>query len=164
MTSIKPVVVVRQLADTDHAWRDDLLDREWGGPLMVSRGVLYDLRTLPGLIAWHGKRRVGLATYHIDGDACEVRSLNSLTERIGAGTALLRAVEEIARAAGCVRVWLITTNDNLHALGFYQRRGYVLAALYPDAIAEARKLKPQIPLIGMSHIPLRDEIELEKRL
>jgi GNAT superfamily N-acetyltransferase len=164
MTTIKPAVVVRPLVEADRAWVDDLLLREWGGPLMVSRGVLYDLRALPGIVAWHGAQRVGLATYHIANDACEVLSLNSLMEHIGAGTALLHAVEEIARAAGCTRVWLITTNDNLHALGFYQRRGYVLAALYPNALAESRKLKPQIPLIGMDHIPLRDEIELEKRL
>jgi GNAT superfamily N-acetyltransferase len=164
MTTIRPAVVVRPLADADRAWMDDLLAREWGGPLMVSRGVLYDLRTLPGLIAWHGKQRAGLATYHIDGAACEVLSLNSLIEHIGAGTSLLHAVEESAREAGCTRVWLITTNDNLHALGFYQRRGYVLAALYPDALAESRALKPQIPLIGMDNIPLRDEIELEKHL
>lgn len=164
MTTLKPAVVVRPLADADRAWLDDLLAHEWGGPLMVARGMLYDLRAQPGLVAWHGKQRVGLATYHIDGDACEVRSLNSTTEGIGAGTALMQAVEAIAREAGCARVWLITTNDNLHALGFYQRRGYVLAALYPNALERSRQLKPQIPVVGMNNIPLRDEIELEKRL
>lgn len=164
MTTIKPAVVVRALADADRAWMDELLAREWSGPQIVSRGVLYDIRDYPALVAWHGSQRAGLVTYRIAADACEVLSLNSVLAGIGAGSALLHAVEERARAAGCTRVWLITTNDNLHALGFYQRRGYVLTALHPDALAQSRTLKPQIPLIGMDNIPLRDEIELEKRL
>jgi len=80
----------------------------------------------------------------------------------GAGTALLTAVEAAAAAAGCRRLWLITTNDNLDALRFYQRRGYRLAALYPGAVDEARRVKPTIPLVGNHGIPLHDELELEK--
>ncbi len=59
---------------------------------------------------------------------------------------------------------MITTNDNLRALGFYQKRGTVLVAVYRNAMDAARKLKPQIPMIGMNGIPLRDEIELETLL
>jgi ribosomal protein S18 acetylase RimI-like enzyme len=66
--------------------------------------------------------------------------------------------------AGCRRVWLITTNDNLEALGFYQKRGFVLAALHRNAMAETRRFKPNIPLIGMGGIPLRDELELERKI
>ena len=81
------------------------------------------------------------------------------------GSALLGAVEELARRRGCKRLWLVTTNDNTHALAFYQRRGFVLAALHRDAVTEARKtLKPSLPLVGEGGIPLRDELELEKRL
>ena len=58
-------------------------------------------------------------------------------------------------------MWLITTNDNLHALGFYQKRGFALVAVQPDALAQSRLLKPQISTTGMGGIPLRDEIELE---
>jgi ribosomal protein S18 acetylase RimI-like enzyme len=66
--------------------------------------------------------------------------------------------------AGCVRLWLITTNDNLHALGFYQKSGFRLVALHPDAVAESRRLKPSIPEVGLDTIPLRDEIELTVNL
>jgi hypothetical protein len=59
------------------------------------------------------------------------------------------------------RLWLITTNDNLHALRFYQRRGLVLVAVHRNAIEQSRKLKPQIPKLGYDNIPVRDEIELE---
>jgi hypothetical protein len=56
---------------------------------------------------------------------------------------------------------LITTNDNVAALRFYQKRGFTLAALHKNALEQSRRLKPQIPLLGLDGIPLRDEIELE---
>ncbi len=64
---------------------------------------------------------------------------------------------------GCdsIEVWLITTDANLHALRFYQRRGLVLAALHRNAVEAARRIKPEIPLIGNDGIPIRDELELE---
>jgi GNAT superfamily N-acetyltransferase len=77
------------------------------------------------------------------------------------GTALLDAVKRIALEAGCRRVYLTTTNDNLRALRFYQRRGFRLVAVYAGAVDRARAHKPQIPAIGMHGIPIRDEIELE---
>lgn len=56
------------------------------------------------------------------------------------------------------------TDDNLHALRFYQNRGFVLVAVYRNALEISRQLKPEIPLIGKNGIPLRDEIELEYTL
>lgn len=55
----------------------------------------------------------------------------------------------------------LSPDDNLNALRFYQKRGFVLVAIYRNALDIARKLKPEIPLIGNDGIPLRDEIELE---
>jgi ribosomal protein S18 acetylase RimI-like enzyme len=79
----------------------------------------------------------------------------------GIGTALIEAVKNAAREANCKRLWLITTNDNLNALRFYQKRGFVLVAIHRNALARSRQLKPEIPLVGAGGIPLRDEIELE---
>ena len=70
----------------------------------------------------------------------------------------------MARGEGCRRVWLITTNDNLDALRFYQRRGYHLWKLHVGGIARDRKLKPEIPAIGEHGIFINDELELEKRI
>ena len=50
-----------------------------------------------------------------------------------------RLVRNAAIEAGCTRLWLITTNDNLRALGFYQKRGWKLAKLHKCLIDEARK-------------------------
>jgi ribosomal protein S18 acetylase RimI-like enzyme len=107
---------------------------------------------------------VGLLTYAVRGEACEIVTLNSWAEGLGVGTALLAAARETARAAGCRRLWLVTTNDNLPALRFYQRRGFRLVAVHAGAVDEARKIKPQIPVIGLDGIPLRDELELAMEL
>lgn len=157
-------ITTRAMTSDEREWAHALIAEHWGGIMMVSRGVLYDMRTFPGIIAWLDGAPAGLATYRIDEDGCEVMSLNSVISGAGVGSALLRAVEDTARVAGCGRVFLITTNDNTHALRFYQRHGYRLAALRPGAIDEARHLKPGIPEIGMDGIPLRDELELERTL
>ncbi len=78
---------------------------------------------------------------------------------IGAGTALIEQIKATAAAAGCYRIWVITTNDNLAAIRFYQKRGFTLVAVYQTALAESRRLKPGIPMFGLDGIPLRDEIE-----
>lgn len=83
----------------------------------------------------------------------------------GAGTALIEEVERIALNAGCRRLWLITTNDNIEGLRFYQRRGFRLVELHAGAVDRSREsLKPEIPAIGEHGIPIRDELELEKLL
>lgn len=148
----------------DQAWLTDLWIAEWGGPIMVTRGKLHRLADQQTRIAWDGPAPVGAATFHIAGPDCELLSLNATRQGSGVGSALLRAIEEIARDAGCRRVWLITSNDNLDALRFYQRKGYRLAAVYPGAIDAARAVKPTIPLVGSYGIPIHDELELEKKL
>ena len=133
---------------------------------MVSRGVLHDIAAQDGFIAIREGSgiRIGLVTYAIQGGECEMTLLQSMAERVGVGAALTLAVRDAAIAAGCGRLWLITTNDNTHALRFYQRRGFTIAAIHINALEQARKLKPGIPLTGADGIPLRDEIELEMRL
>ncbi|NLE72769.1 MAG: GNAT family N-acetyltransferase [Actinomycetales bacterium] len=82
----------------------------------------------------------------------------------GTGTALVEAVARLARDAGARRLWLVTTNDNVDALRFYQRRGFRLAELHVGAVDEARRLEPAIPAVGDHGIPIRDELVLERPL
>jgi GNAT superfamily N-acetyltransferase len=91
-------------------------------------------------------------------------TLNSLKGNRGVGTTLIEAVKAEAQNNNCQRVWLVTSNDNTDALRFYQKRGFVLVALHLGAVAQARAIKPEIPLIGNNGIAIRDEIELETRL
>ncbi|NLE46097.1 MAG: GNAT family N-acetyltransferase [Chloroflexi bacterium] len=140
-----------------------IFDR-WGADVVVVHGEVYQPAQLPGFVAeWEG-RWCGLVTYRIEEAECEIVTLDSAEPRQGIGTALLAAVEGAARMTGCLRLWLMTTNDNLGALRFYQRRGFALVAVHRNAVGRARRLKPAIPHIGDYGIPLRDEIELEKLL
>lgn len=136
----------------------------WGAEEMVIHNEIVYPANFPGFAIFDGQDLQGLVTYRISGRSCEVTSLDSFIENTGIGTALLAAVEDAARKAGCSRVFLVTTNDNLNALRFYQKRGYRLSALRPGAVIESRRLKPQIPELGENGIPLRDELELEKIL
>jgi GNAT superfamily N-acetyltransferase len=96
-----------------------------------------------------------------DGDELEVVAIRSLEQRAGIGTPLLLAAEAEAQRLGCVRAWLVTTNDDLDAIRFYQRRGWELAALHRDALDESRRLKPEISEVGEYGIPMRHELEFE---
>ena len=119
---------------------------------------------LPGFAAFEGDECVGLVTYELDGKACEIVTIDALREGEGIGTALLEAVVEAAREAGCERVQLLTTNNNLRALAFYQKRGFHLVALRPGEIDEQRKVKPSIPEVDSAGLPIRDELHLELSL
>ncbi len=61
-------------------------------------------------------------------------------------------------------MWLVTTNDNLRALYFYQRRGFRIVAVHRDAVMHSREIKPEIPSVADNGIPILDELELEKPL
>ncbi len=152
---------IRPLTEDDRDWVARFLKERWGAATVVSRGQVHHPEKLPGFAAVQAHSLVGLATFHIEGEACEIVTLDSLAEGIGIGSALIATVKQRALEAGCRRLWLITTNDNLNALGFYQKRGFALAALHRNAIEESRRFKPEIPATGMDGIPLRDEIELE---
>lgn len=159
---------VRALAREDREWVAHYLDKTWGSTTMVSRGSSYYGHLLPGFIAERDdddKEKLGLLTYNIAEDAVEIISLNSMEENKGIGTALVDALINAAREGGKVkRIWLITTNDNLPALRFFQQRGFELVAVHRDSIQQARRQKPQIPITGLYGIPIRDEIELEMKL
>jgi ribosomal protein S18 acetylase RimI-like enzyme len=141
------------------------VQERWGGETVVAHGdVLYPARE-SGFVALRGGDLLGHAAYRIEGDRCELVAIEAAPERQGIGSRLLAAVAAEARRAGCRQLWLTTTNDNLDAQRFYQRRGFRLAALRPGAVDAARAtLKPEIPLAGGNGIPIRDEIDLEQSI
>ena len=155
---------VRALRDDERAWAGAIvLDESWGESV-VSGGREHRPAQLPALVAEADGERAGLATYLIEDDDCELVTLDALTVGGGIGGALVEAVADTARAAGCTRVHLVTTNDNLPALRLYQRHGFVLAAVRLDGVDVTRRRKPQIPATGHAGIPIRDELVLERRV
>jgi DNA-3-methyladenine glycosylase I len=155
---------IRPLGSLDAEWVAEFIDRRWGAPYVVAHGKLFYPHTLPGLVAEAAGEPVGLVTYRVDGADWEIVTIDSLEPGQGIGSDLVYAVRQAAKQAGARRLWLITTNDNLNALRFYQKRGFTLVAVHRNALERSRQLKPSIPLVGADGIPLRDEIELEMLL
>jgi DNA-3-methyladenine glycosylase I len=159
---------VRPTVAADADWVEAFVRERWGAAQVVVSGRTWRPRELSGFVAEDGggggEGAAGLATYVVEAGACHLVTLDATTPRRGIGSALLAAVERRAREEGCVRVWLVTTNDNVDALRFYQRRGYVLAALRRNELERARAIKPEIAQVGLYGIPLRDELECEKSL
>ena len=153
---------VRPYTAADRRWAEGLLEEQMGSARAVRLGEVLEPAGLPGLVAEHDRERIGRLTYIVDGDQFEVFSLHCRVENAGAGSALLRAAAGLAAERGCRRLWLLTTNDNLHALGFYQRRGLRLSALHAGSLDRDRALKPELPEINQDNrIPMRDLLELE---
>jgi ribosomal protein S18 acetylase RimI-like enzyme len=155
---------IRDLTPEDKQWVQRVLIQYWGSTVQLTRGHKFQADELPGVVAVRDGSEVGLLTYNIEDDACEIITHNSMAGHGGIGSCLLDAVRAKARELGCKKLWLITTNDNTPAIRFYQRRGFEMVALHRDAVTNARKLKPEIPNVGFDGIPIRHEIEMEYKL
>ncbi len=151
---------VRPAMPADRPAVDAFLEQH-DAALVARRGELVDARRHPALIAEHGGELAGAATWIAAGGSIELLTVHAETHWQGAGSALIAAARTVARATGAGRVWLITTNDNLDALRFYQRRGLRLVGVDAGAVDRSRAaLKPEIPEVGLYGIPIRDELEL----
>ena len=135
---------------------------EHDADVVARRGELVDARRHPALIVESDGEIGGVLTWVLRGRSMEVLTLHAARQWAGIGSALIAAARRVAEASGARRLWLITTNDNVDALRFYQRRGFRLARVDAGAVDRSRAaLKPAIPEIGDHGIPLRDELELE---
>ena len=152
---------IRPINKNDKEWVRNFIIKNWGTEKVVAHGKIFYPHNLPGFIVFKDNKYLGLVTYKISKKNLEIITLNVTTRGKGIGTALLKAVEKTARKLKRKKVWLITTNDNIDALRFYQTRGFIIKKLYPNAIVTSRKIKPEIPVIGNYGIPIRDAIELE---
>jgi len=153
---------IRDKRPDDQTWVERLLRERWGGTQVVTCGELLDAAVLPALVA--GERQGLLTWRRLEQRTAQLVTLDAVTQRQGVGSALLTALVERLRIEGLARLHVTTTNDNLDALRFYQRRGFRIAAMRPGAIEAARVRKPTIPEVGAYGIPLRDEIELSLEL
>jgi GNAT superfamily N-acetyltransferase len=152
---------IRPLNRDDRNWVARIIEKQWGSTKIVTRGKIHKADELPGFAAVVDDEPIGLITYRTKDKECEIITLNSLHKGIGVGSALVNAVEKAAVDLDCKRLWVITTNDNVDALRFYQKKGFEIIAVHRNALERSRELKPEIPLVSRDGIPLRDEIELE---
>ena len=92
-------------------------------------------------------------------------TLDALTVGGGIGGALVEALADTARDAGCARHARASPRTTTSpALRLYQRHGFALAALRPDEIAVEQAAQAADPATGYAGIPIRDELELQRAL
>jgi GNAT superfamily N-acetyltransferase len=124
--------------------------------LQARRGELVDVLIGEGAIAEREGQPIGVALWRATGTETEITYLWAFEPGVGIGTRLVDAM--FSRVAA--PIWVVTTNDNVDALRFYQRLGFRLRELRPGAVDDARReLKPAIP-VERDGIAIRDEIEL----
>ena len=155
---------IEKIDNQNRIFINDFIEEQWHTTKMIIRGSEIDMTTVEGLVVLEDDKIIGLITYMFYDDVMEILSLDSLREKQGMGTGLVKKVISIAEESNCKKIVLVTTNDNINALRFYQKRGFDMAHLYRNAVEDSRKMKPQIPLIGENDIPLRHEIEFEMML
>ncbi|WP_084405862.1 GNAT family N-acetyltransferase [Alteribacter aurantiacus] len=145
---------------------EDFFKAYWGDDRMVYSHGEYICSELEGFIAHDRESIVGAVTYydHNRTGTREIISLDSLIERKGVGGQLMELVENDALSNDFQELCLVTTNDNVHALSFYQKRGYRLVEIKHNAVDQCRKKKPAIPLTGTNGIEIRDEWLMKKTI
>ncbi len=156
--------IIRATQEDDRPFMREFIARRWFGEAVIIHGQFFYPAELPGFIAQQDNLVIGLVTYQTNKPDCEIITLDSLVESVGIGSQLINNVKNTAIESNCNCLTVTTTNDNLEAIGFYQKRGFKLRAIFPEAVEKARELKPTIPMIGNNGILIRDEILLEMRL
>ena len=155
----------------DDSEREDVarfIEAHWRSKLVMSCGKAWYPHEQEGLVDRRDGKIVGLVTFRREDHGMEILTIYSTVTGAGLGSALMLALIKLASQHGVTRIWLATTNDNLRAVGFYQRLGFRLSEVHPGAVDEARKTKPEIPDVGQGGIPIHDEwimqLELEPSL
>ncbi|MBN9673651.1 GNAT family N-acetyltransferase [Roseibium aggregatum] len=157
-------VIIRPTEDKDHAAVHRLLTERWTGPEIMLDDEMVDASRLPGYVAYDGEELVGLVTLIKRDGEWEILTLDSLNRWGGVGSQLLDAVVVEARSIGMGRLTVRTSNDNLDAFRFYQRRGFRLERIGQGVIDRERELKPAIPLRGDYGIEIHDEVLFARTL
>ena len=158
-----PPVLVREAAPADGRATLELFERDFRRTQVLAFGELMNLAELPAVVAQMKGEIAGALAYRLLPDALQIVALatDPMWQRSGVGGYLIAEVELMARRQRLGRVIFCTTNDNLPALYFYQRRGYRITELVPGALLP--HVKPAFAC-GFAGIPVRDEIRLEKIL
>lgn len=156
---IKNNLKIRPITPDDSQWIKEIMDASWGGLPLIIRGKKYYPKD--GIVAENEGGVAGFLFYEIQNADCEIMVFEIFDKFKGTGTIMLNKLFEIAKHRKCKRVYLMTTNDNLDALRFYQRRGFTICGIHLDSMKISRKMKPAIGMIGNYDIPMRDEIDLE---
>ena len=161
LTGMDDHVIIHSTEENDRPWIRGVIREWWGAESVVVRKTKYEPAEMDGFIAFLNGEKVGLVILRYEETLCEIMSLTVSGTHPQIDRQLISSAVEDAKKHNSERMIVVTTNDNTNALRFYQNFGFRLHELRVGIVKESRKIKPQIPLIGKYHIPIRDEIELE---
>lgn len=158
-----PPVIIREGEEKDQAGIIELFERDFGYTNIVAFGEDVVIGGAPALVAWMKGELAGALVYQLLPGALLILALatDPMWQRSGVGGHLVAEAEALARAKKRARVLVSTTNDNLPALYFYQRRQYHITEVVPGGVLSHIK-EPGSK--GFGGIALRDEIRLERVL
>jgi ribosomal protein S18 acetylase RimI-like enzyme len=139
-------IVVRDAVERDRGWVVKTARDVLGDEYQVHSRRQFNVLDGNPLVAERNGRPIGFLSWLADVDGTEVLAIACAERGVGAGTVLMRAVEQIARNAGSARVHLVTTDTNVGAQRFYEHLGYELVERRIGAVDACRaKHKPTIP-------------------
>jgi len=157
-----PPVLVRQAAPEDREPSLALFRHDFGRAAIVAFGEVMTLENHPAIVAEMKGELAGALAYRLQPGAFQIIALatDPMWQRSGVASHLVGEAELLTRRHGLSRLVFATTNDNLPALYFYQRRGWTIT----EVAAGAMITRSPAAHVGFAGIPVRDEIRLEKRL
>ena len=151
--------------DDNRSIAAEYITKYWKTVNMVLHRKMTNVSLHEGVMAMQNGEPIGVCMYTVDGDQCEITLLDAgIHKGKGIGTELVECVKRTAREKGCRRLYLVTTNDNIEAILFYQRRGFDLVHVHYNEMDEVRKIKPMVPLTGSHGVPLKHDIEFSMEL
>jgi ribosomal protein S18 acetylase RimI-like enzyme len=155
-------VLVHEATDRDRSVVRSLFQRDFGRTRIVAFGEVMNVDEMPALVATIHEEVSGALAYRLHGDGLHVVALatDPMWQRSGVGGHLVAEAELLARRLGLARLVVTTTNDNLPALYFYQRRGYRMTGIVAGSVVA----QTGNAVAGFAGIPIRDEVQLEKPL
>lgn len=156
-----PPVLVREATEDDRRKALELFRRDFGAGQLVAYGKPVALEDAQALVAeTEDTDMAGALAWRQFEGAFHILALatDPMWQRAGVGGHLVAEAELLARRREQPRIVVTITNDNLPALYFYQRRGYRLAALRPDTVAQHTRGV----VVGFAGIPIQAELQLVK--
>ena len=151
---------VKKASSQDRGEIKRLVQLFWGEQEQLTFDITFKVSELPAYVAKKEGKVVGFVSFAELHDDLTVVALGIIPEYqgVGVGRRLVASAEKEAKRLKKKRILVSTSNDNLPALAFYQRLGFQIYEVKPNAIAE----KHGKVLKGIGNLPVRDELRLQK--
>ncbi len=159
---VQPTYTITQKSNGDKGSISKFVRTFWGEEEQLTFDREFNVSELPGYVARLKNKFVGFVSTEELDDATIIVALGILPEHqsLGIGRRLIAEVEREAERTKKKMLLVSTSNDDLPALGFYQKLGFQICEVKPNAIA----IKHGKILRGIGNLPIRDELRLKKNL